>query len=191
MIARLKALIKALLYRPSGLVMGPRSVVLRPCKLHNRSRISMGADCRIGGHVTFNPLVRDGVRPLPAVIVLGNDVYVGGYTQIHAMGRVEIGDGCVLSEHVYVSDTAHGLNPSAGPIMMQPLQSRGPVVIGRGVFLGYGSSVMPGVTLGKYCVVGARAVVTHSFPPYSMIAGSPARLVKRFNLAKGQWERAT
>lgn len=51
-----------------------------------------------------------------------------------------------------------------------------------------GCSVLPGVTLGDHCVVGTRSVVTHSFPPYSMIDRSPARLIKTFNPMSGKWE---
>ncbi len=183
----MKQWFKRLLCRPFGVAMGAGSIVAWPRKLRNRDRITMGVDCRIGPYVVFNPLRHYGSMPLPGHIVLGDDVYIGGFTQIHAMDRIEVGEGCVLSEHVYVSDIAHGVDPQAGPIMAQPLESHGPVVIGKRVFIGYGCSVLPGVKLGDHCVVGTRSVVTRSFPAYSMVAGVPARLIKTYHPASGQW----
>jgi lipopolysaccharide O-acetyltransferase len=71
--------------------------------------------------------------------------------------------------------------------MQQALISKGPVTIGRRCFLGFRVAVMPGVTLGEHCVVGANSTVTRSFPAYSMIGGSPARLLKTYSLETHQW----
>jgi len=186
-IAALKRYIKNSLHRPRGIRLGDDARVMLPRWLHNRERISIGARTTVGRFVVLNPLTgHDGVAH-DGRIHIGDDVYIGGFCQIHSMSSLEIGDGAVLSEHVYVSDTAHGLNPLAGPIMAQPLESKGPVRIGKGVFIGFGAAVLPGVTLGDHCVVGTRAVVTRSFPPYSMMVGSPARCVKVFDLETRQW----
>ena len=107
------------------------------------------------------------------------------------MDEITIGDGCVLSEHVYITDLMHGLHPDQGLIMQQPLQSKGPVRIGSGCFLGYRAAIMPGVTLGDHCVVGANSVVTKSFPAYSMLVGSPARLVRSYNRKTAKWDHTT
>lgn len=170
--------------------MGSGSMVMLPRWLHNRDRIRIGARCTIGRFAIFNPMVEYSGLPQSGHIHVGDDVYIGGFSQIHSMHTLEIGEGSVLSEHVYISDTAHGLNPLAGPIMAQPLESKGPVRIGRHVFIGFGASLLPGVTLGDYCVVGARSVVTRSFPAYSMVAGMPARLVKVFDLERREWVSA-
>ena len=92
-----------------------------------------------------------------------------------------------MSEYVYVSDGAHGLDPKGGPIMKQDLESKGPVRLGKNCFVGFGVSILPGVVLGDHCIVGTRAVVTRSFPAYSMLAGSPAKLIKTYDEASGQW----
>jgi acetyltransferase-like isoleucine patch superfamily enzyme len=128
-----------------------------------------------------------GISYQPKLIVQDN-VYIGRYACITCVNNVEIGEGCVLSEHVYIADSAHGVDPFGGPIMHQPLVSRGPVRIGARSFIGYGARILPGVEIGKNCVVGANAVVTKSFPEYTMIAGVPARAIKRFNHDLSIWE---
>ena len=61
--------------------------------------------------------------------------------------------------------------------------------IGDGCFIGFGAIIQAGTTLGKHCVVGANAVVRGDFPNYSVIAGVPAKIIKRYNLKTEKWER--
>lgn len=179
--------IKKLLYRPHGLRMGVGSQVRRPWTLYNLEYIEIGAATRIGGHTILNPIRHYEGTPHGGHIVIGDHVYVGGHCQIHAMQRLEIRAGAVLSDHVYINDASHGMDPRQGLIMKQPIHSKGPVVIGEHAFIGFGSVVLPAVTLGRHCIVAARSVVTRSFPDFSMVAGNPARLIKRFHLESGKW----
>ena len=59
-----------------------------------------------------------------------------------------------------------------------PFEHKGDTVIGHDVWLGYDSLVMPGVTIGDGAVVAARAVVTRDVPPYAIVAGNPARILR-------------
>ena len=114
-------------------------------------------------------------------------MYIGGYCQIHAVSNISIGNGCVLSEYVYLADGAHGMDPNKGLIMNQELSSKGTVIIGDNTFIGFGATVLPGVVIGRNCVIGARTVVTKSCPDYSMLAGSPAKIIRKFDFATGEW----
>ena len=182
-----KQFVKDLVFRPAGVAMGPRSEVRLPRKIPNPGRVRMGADSSIGRFSLLHAFDRYAGISHDGRITIGNNVYIGGFAQLHAMHEMRIGDGTVLSDYVYMSDNAHGLDPRGGLIMRQPLESRGPVSIGRNVFIGYGCVVTHGVTLGDHCIVGANSVVTRSFGPYSMVAGSPARLIKTYDHDSGQW----
>lgn len=183
----IKNIIKAILFRPRLGKLGEHSYIYLPRQIMNKKLIEVGRNCRIGKFSVFEAITKNGAQNFVPEIILGNDVYVGRYCQIYSIDSIRIGDGCVLSEYVYLSDSAHGFDPYGGLIMQQDLESKGPIFIGRNTFLGYGVSVMPGVTLGENCIVGTRSVVTKSFPDFSMIAGSPAKIIKRYCKDKREW----
>lgn len=192
MYVMLKKIIKKILYRPKNIVAGMNSFVMLPRLLLNKERIFLGDNVFIGPYSHINPIKSYKGMECAGLINIESNVHVGGNCQIHVINRLNIGEGSVLSEYVYVSDASHGeFNPRDGLIMDQPLISKGPVSIGRGVFVGFGASVLPGVSLGDHCVVGARSVVTRSFPAYSMVVGAPARLVKVFDQESRQWISAS
>jgi acetyltransferase-like isoleucine patch superfamily enzyme len=165
-----------------------RSAKLSPfSKYLNLRHIRIGERVFIGEGCVLFPMRRYGKEEFVASITIGDDAYIGHHTQLHCIGALQIGRGAVISDHVYISDVAHGLSPLDGPIMKQALNSRGPVSIGDDCFVGFGASIMPGVVLGNNCVVAARTVVTKSFPPYSMLVGAPAKLVKTFDFEKKAW----
>src|SRR6201999_387807 len=95
-------------------------------------------------------------------IIVGDNVLIGYNSFFTAMHEISIGDGCVLSGHVYITDENHGFNPMAGPILEQPLENKGPVRIGNSCFLGYRVAILPGVSLGEHCVVVTGFTVSHS-----------------------------
>ena len=186
-LSSIRRLAKDFMYRPRGVKMGEGSYIRRPFTLLFREFLRIGHDTDVHSNSYITPLKEyAGIQYKPE-ITIGNGVYIGHHAYFVAIDSITIGDGCVLSEYVYITDNAHGLHPDKGPIMNQPLESKGPVHIGRECFLGFRVSVMPGVTLGEHCVVGANSVVTRSFPAYSMIAGMPAKLIKTYSFETKSW----
>ena len=153
-----------------GLGTYPRSSMLeRPDMLSNPHRI----------HFAQNVLVRKGAR-LEAVMHEGTlgEIHFGTgtiaqfYLHVGAARGVTIGKVCTIAGRVYISDHDHDMPTQEGRLIVSP------VSIGDGCWLGEGCAILKGVTLGDGCVVGANAVVTHSAPSGSILAGVPARIIK-------------
>ena len=88
-----------------------------------------------------------------------------------------------------ISSENHGMDPeSEKSYMRQPLVSK-PVSIGDGCWIGEKVCILPGVTIGKKCVIGAGSVVTKSIPDYSIAVGNPAKVVKQYNFETQHWEK--
>ncbi len=176
---------------PRGMDAGSGVKIQRPNRINAPCHISVGCRTTIGSGALIDPIVEyAGIRYAPQ-ITIGKDVYIGPNLYLVSLSRVSIGDGCVLSESVFINDNSHGYNPDAGLIMRQALVHCGDIYIGNHCFLGLRSAIMGGVTLGEHCIVGINSVVTRSFPAYSMVAGAPARLVKRFDSELRQWVGVT
>ena len=83
-----------------------------------------------------------------------------------------------------MTDLNHGYEDLDLPIGRQH-QPAAPITIGSGSWLGHGSSVLPGVTIGSHCVIGAGSVVTSDIPANSVAVGVPARVIRHFEPGEG------
>ncbi len=124
-------------------------------------------------------------------LTIGSDSYVGMRACITAARRVELGPWSYVAHHTYITDHNHAYADPTRPIAHQGLAVPGFVVIGRSVWVGVGAALIGahGLTIGDNAVVGANAVVIEDVPAATVVAGNPARVVKRFDFAKGEWVR--
>lgn len=151
--------------------------------------ISVGNNVGIGDDACFLPCIAyAGIKYSPEIIV-GDNVWIGIRNSFAAINRIQIGNNVLFAGFVHVSDHSHGYEDINKPIQGQPLIQKGPVIIEDDCWLGFSSEVLSGVHIGKHSIVAARAVVTKDVPPYSIVAGNPARIVKQYSFDTKQWEK--
>ncbi|MBP3710260.1 MAG: acyltransferase [Treponema sp.] len=102
--------------------------------------------------------------------------------------HVKIGSDCVFSARVFISDLSHEYKDINKSVMQQPLVVKD-IEIGDGCFVGYGVCILPGVHLGKHCIVGANAVVTKSYPDFCVLTGNPSVCIKRYDVESKTWKK--
>ncbi len=126
-------------------------------------------------------------------IKIGSNVQINDYVHISGIKSVSIGNNVLIASKVFISDNNHGsynMATSDSPLSIpkeRNLTSK-PILIEDNVWLGESVCVLSGVTIGKGAIVGALSVVTKNVDPYTIVAGNPSRIIKRFNFGTEKWE---
>ncbi|MDM8144873.1 acyltransferase [Bacteroides eggerthii] len=109
-------------------------------------------------------------------IKIGNNVQIGYGTILLACKGITIGSNTQIAAQCYIIDTNHGMK--YGELMQsQPLESEA-IEIGDDVWIGAQCTVLKGVKIGSHAVIAANSVVNKDVPPYAIVAGSPAKIIK-------------
>ena len=110
------------------------------------------------------------------------DVIIGDHTRIGLhntiIGPVDIGNHVNLAQGITVTALNHNFSDTNKRIDEQGV-STNPVTIEDDVWVGANAVILPGVTIGEHCVVAAGAIVTKDVPPHSLVAGVPAKVIKK------------
>lgn len=110
-------------------------------------------------------------------MIIGDGTWIGQQCFFHAAGGLEIGRNVGIGPGVRIITSVHTEAGRDVPVLRSPLEFA-PVVIEDDVDLGVGSVVLPGVRVGRGAIVGAGAVVREDVPPYAVVAGVPARILR-------------
>ncbi|HLI97519.1 MAG TPA: acyltransferase [Candidatus Baltobacteraceae bacterium] len=189
MIAAVKALLSAIEGRFYGFRRFGRGAIIKPFprRIAGTQYIEIGDECFFGDGLLLVATDKYlGVSHEP-VCTFGDRCVFGSDAVISCTHSITIGSGVLTSSRVYIGDSYHGYEDISVPVLDQPMTGEAPIVIGDGTFLGIGAAILPGVTLGRNCYVGANAVVTKSFGDYSVVAGVPARLIRRYDVELQKW----
>ncbi len=158
--------------------LNPRIQAASFVQLQPRARLVVpkGASLRIGKGVVIKNdgviLVNPGAR-----LTLDDHFSLGHHGEITVGGTIAIGDYTTMGPCTYLTDCNHRFEPTNVPIICQPMEVK-PTSIGRDVWMGRGSMVLPGAVVPDGCVVAAGAIVTRAHQPGDVIAGTPGRTVR-------------
>jgi len=145
-------------------------VVLGMPELHGSKRIRMGCNLYL-----YRDLYLE--TRMHGEIDLGSDVVLSRGVHIVAFDSVRIGAGSMIGEYASIRDANHRFGPDIAP--RNSGHNAAPISIGRNVWIGRGVTVLPGVVIGDGAVVGANAVVTRDVAAAAVVAGIPARELRR------------
>lgn len=184
--------VKPFLKKSSGLLFKGRNV-----KLRHSNKLKIGSNCILEDNVFINALSINGIilgnnvslqrdcilictgviRNLGEGIKIGNNVGINTRAFLGGQGGIEIGDNVIIGPDVKIFSENHNFENINIPIKDQG-ETRKKVVIGDDCWIGAGSIILAGVTLGNGTVVAAGSVVNNSLPEYSVIGGVPAKILK-------------
>ncbi len=158
--------------------------------IHKNVNLKQGEKCSLhpdayigyqehGGSITLGNKVniKHGcvIRTCTGDIKIGNNVSIGYYSIIHALGGVTIGNNTMISPNVQIYAQAHGIEKEK--LMREQKQTSKGIKIGFDCWIGAGAIICDGVRIGNGVVVGAGAVVTKNLASYQIYGGNPARKI--------------
>lgn len=168
-------------------------------KSHGNGKFELGDFRKIGKNV----ILERGVMVFhPESIEIGNNVYIGhntilkGYYKnrmiigdntwigqccfFHSAGGISIGKTVGIAPYVKILTSVHKEEELNKPILWCDLELK-KVIIEDGSDIGIGAIILPGVTIGEGAIVGAGAVITKDAEPYTIVAGVPAKVIRKRN----------
>lgn len=141
---------------------------------------SMGKGSIVEDFATVNNAVGD--------VSIGNETIVGMSCVL--IGPLRIGNKVMLAQNVVLSGLNHGYEDVHTAPLHQAV-SRKQITVEDEVWIGANAVITAGVKLGKHCVVGAGSVVTKDVPPFSIVVGNPARVVKYYDFDTESWTKGS
>jgi carbonic anhydrase/acetyltransferase-like protein (isoleucine patch superfamily) len=118
---------------------------------------------------------------------IGSHCYIGRRNFISPGDMIQFGDYCLTTADCHFLGADHDYGDPFTPYLASPATPEGRIMIGTNCWFGCGSTVLKNVEIGFGSIIGARALVKSSIPPFSMAVGNPARVVRRFDPLASRW----
>ena len=142
--------------------------------------ISIGSS-KIGKDVILTAYDKASGYSFTPEIIIGDNCNIGEFCHITAIQSIVIGNGVLTGRWVTITDNSHG-QTTYEDLQLPPLKrkpfSKGKVTIEDNVWIGDKATILPGITIGYGAIIGAGSVVTKDVPPFAIVAGNPAKIIK-------------
>lgn len=150
---------------------GKNTVVRRKTEIINYGNVKIGDNCIIQDFV----YIRAGAH---GKVIIKNGCSINSFSRFFGHGGIEVGENSQFGPGVTVTTTEHDYREEN----LREIFKK--VTIGERVWIGANVTILPGVTIGDYTVVGAGSVVTRDLPPNAVAVGTPAHAIKHFPVSR-------
>jgi acetyltransferase-like isoleucine patch superfamily enzyme len=187
LIGKLRPKIYTIFLSPLFYSIGSHVTISPPFRYANLSQVELGHHVVIHRDAWVQAVGSHEADRSPRLILKDN-VSIGMGATISAAKKIIFEEGVFTARNIYVSDHGHAFRDVSIPIKSQGIGDIAEVKIGKDSWLGQNCVILPGVTIGRHCVIGANSVVNRDIPDYAVAAGAPAQIIRIHNQATGAWE---
>jgi acetyltransferase-like isoleucine patch superfamily enzyme len=121
------------------------------------------------------------------IIAIGDNSFIGENNFFTAGASINIGAYALTASNCSFIGASHNIDSVSSPYIKTGVDSTNIIQVGVNCFFGYDSSVIGNVNIGHGSIIGAKSVVLHDIPPFSIVVGNPAKVIKRFDFLSKKW----
>lgn len=169
-------------------------LVRLPHRARNKKYIDYGKGLTTGRYCRIDAFPLD--RAHGPIIRFGKSCQINDFVHIGAINKVVIGNNVLIASRVFITDHNHGSysgddHSIPTSLVVKRSLSSSPVELKDNCWVGEGVCIMPGVTIGENSIVAANSVVTKDVESNTIVAGVPAKAIKRFDFSQNKWLRCS
>ncbi|MDF2820342.1 MAG: dapH 1 [Clostridiales bacterium] len=174
--------LRALAYKIKFRSFGNFSYIGKPIYLSGTKKVTIANKVRIFPGLRMEVYGKNGKITIEENVSIGQNLHITSSDD-----ELIIGKNTTILGNVYITNIDHEYRIIGKHIMDQDYIIK-KTIIGENCFIGFGVGIQAGTILGKQCIIGSNSIVRGTFPDYCVIAGAPAKVVKKYNHNNGIWE---
>lgn len=167
-----------------GYKSGKSTFVHKSVQILGKRSFSIGSNSVLSEHCWINVNDR---RQDKYSIIIGDNCFIGRRNFFSSGNSIVIGDYTLTANDCYFLGSSHNISDPMQPYLSTGTTSTANIIVGPNTFIGAGAKIIGNVKIGHGSVIGAGAVVVTDVPPFSMLTGFPAVIIKRFSFLSNKW----